>query len=387
MKKNSKILQILPSLESGGVERGVVDLVKEIKNKGFTPFVMSCGGSMTYLLKESKIEHITLDVKTKNPFKIFCNIKKIAKFINENSIDLVHVRSRAPMISSYFACKKTKAKLVSTVHGPYSLKLNSKISKIKIFYNSFMLKTDRVIAVSDFIKNYITENYNSYFKQDLSKKTKVISRGVDLKYFDPDSIFIARSINLSKKWRVDEDKKVILFPARITSWKGHELLLESLQLVKSDFICLFVGSDHGHEKFKQKLQEKIISCNLAQKVRFVGNCKDMPVAYSIANLVISASIKPEAFGRIAIEAQAMKKILIATNIGGSLETVINNKTGFLVEPQNAKKMALTIDKALNLDEEEKEEICNNARKHVEDNFSNQKMYKKVIDLYEEILNV
>lgn len=385
--KKATIMQILPSLKSGGVERGVIDVAKELQKQGYNPLVLSSGGDMTSLLNAAKIEHIKLDVKTKNPLKMFLNINKIAKIIKEKEVDLVHIRSRAPMISGYYACKKTNTKLVSTVHGPYSTGFKKESeSKLKKFYNSFMIKSDAIICVSNFIKNYVIENYQDEKSGNLEQKITVIPRGVDLKAFNPDSIFINRTIELAKKWGLPEDKKIILFPARITSWKGHELLIEALKLVKSDFVCVFVGSDHGHENFRKKIEEKASQSGLEGKIKIVGTCKDMAVAYSLSNLVISASTKPEAFGRVAIEAQAMKKIIIATAIGGSLETIKDGETGFLVENNNPKEMAKAIKKALTMKEEEKNKICNNARKNIEDNFSNQKLCKSKIETYERILN-
>lgn len=385
MTKNKTVLQILPALKSGGVERGVVDLAIELKKQNFIPIVLSSGGAMVDLLTKEKIKHIHLNVKSKNPITIFCNIKKIRKIIEENKVDIVHIRSRSPMISGYFACKKlNNVKLVSTVHGPYSLKLKNKTSKLKKLYNSFMIKSDKIIAVSNFIKDYIIKNYRD-LDQNIEQKITVISRGVDLKNFDPDKILLARSINLAKQWGIPEDKNIILFPARITSWKGHEFLIEALRKVKSDFICLFVGSDHGHENFRKKIEEKIVNDNLEGKIKLVGTQKDMALAYSIANLVISASTKPEAFGRVAIEAQAMKKLIIATNIGGSLETIIDKKTGFLVKNKNIDDLAQKIDYALNLNEEEKNIITTAARKNIIDNFSNQKLYKSTIEIYNNLL--
>jgi glycosyltransferase involved in cell wall biosynthesis len=386
MSKPKVIMQILPSLENGGVERGVVDITKELKKQGFAPIVLSKGGMMTYQLREAKIEHITLDVKTKNPIKIFRNINKIAKIIEENKVDLVHARSRAPMISAYFACKKTNVKLISTVHGSYSINLYKwKNFPLKRMYNAVMLKADYVIAVSHFIKNYIIENYQPFEKTNLLDKLQVVARGADLKYFSAESISINRAIDLSQKWSLPEDKKIILFPARITAWKGHEFLIEALKKIKSDAVCIFVGSDHGHKKFRKKLEQKIIAENLAGKIKFVGVCKEMPVAYSLANLVISASVKPEAFGRVAIEAQAMKKIVIATNIGGSLETIIDKKTGFLVENKNSDMLASLIDEVLSMPKEKSDEICANARKNVEDNFSNQKMCDEMVKIYKKFV--
>ena len=387
LDKSKVIMQIIPSMQSGGVERGVVDIAKELQKQGFKAIVLSNGGIMVYQLEEAKIKHITLDVKTKNPLKLFCNIKKIVKIIKENEVDVVHVRSRAPMISAYYACKKTKTKILSTIHGPYSLKfLKWQNFMPKRFYNAMMLKGDYVIAVSAFIKDYIITNYQPFFKENLQDKIKIIARGVDLKYFDDDKISISRKITLSKKWGLPEEKKIILFPARITSCKGHEFLFEALKLVKNDVICVCVGSDHGHKKLREKLEKKVLDENLVGKIKFVGICKEMPLAYALSNLVISASTKPEAFGRVTIEAQAMKKIVIATNIGGSLETIIDKKTGFLCENKNIEMLAKLIDQALMMEKEKSDEICANARKHVEENFSNQKMCDETIVVYRKLIN-
>lgn len=384
--KKPVIMQILPSLQSGGVERGTVDLAKALQKDGFEPIVVSSGGIMTYQLREAKIQHIILPVKTKNPLRIFDNIDRIADLIEEYKVDIVHVRSRAPMISAYFACKKTKTKLVATAHGSYSTNfLFWKYFLPKMLYNAMMLRADRVIAVSNFIKNYLLQNYQKYFQQPIEDRVDVIARGVDINYFNAESISMTRMIDLSTKWALPEDKKIIIFPARITSWKGHEFLIQALTKVKSDFFCVFVGSDHGHKKFRKKIEQKIIKSDLEGRVKFVGMCKDMPVAYAISNLVISASIRPEAFGRIAIEAQAMKKMIIATNIGGSLETVIDGETGFLVEVGDVDKMAEAIDKALTLDKSLSDKICDNARKHIERNFSSKKMCEETIKIYRKIL--
>ena len=385
-QKKTVIMQILPSLQSGGVERGTIDLAKSLQQDGFESIVVSSGGVMTYQLREAKIQHITLPVKTKNPLRIFLNIAEIIELIEKYKVNILHVRSRAPMISAYFACKKTGTKLISTVHGNYSLKgFFCKNFILKRLYNSFMLKADHIIVVSEFIKNYVLENYQPFIKNDLSKKISVVHRGVDISYFNIDSISLTRKIDLSKKWGLPEDKKIILFPARITSWKGHEFLINALEKVKSDFFCVFVGSDHGHKSFRKKIEKKIIAQNLGGKAKFVGICKDMPVAYAISNLVISASVRAEAFGRIAIEAQAMKKIIIATNIGGSLETIINGKTGFLVDVGDVDKMANLIDQALTMDEKKQAQLVDNARKNVEKHFSSQEMCKETIGIYKDIL--
>lgn len=382
MAKGLKILQILPALESGGVERGVVEISAALRKRGFGIFVASNGGALVPFLTKNNVEHIKINVASKNPLRIFLNIFALKKIIAQKNIDLVHVRSRAPMISAYYACRLAGVRLVSTVHGPYSFKLiGKKFSRLKYWYNSFMVKADRIIAVSNFIKDYVAQNYG--FK--LESITTVVPRGVDLKNFDPDKIFIDRSLELARKWGLAEDKKVILFPARITSWKGHEFLLEALSKVNGDFTCVFVGSDHGHEKFRKKVEDKVVELGLAGKVKLVGACKDMAVAYNLANLVISASVRPEAFGRVAIEAQAMKKVLIATKIGGSLETVIDGKTGFLVEPWDVAGLTGLIERVLDMDVAQKRKIGEAARQNVRDNFSNEKMCEGVMGVYEKVL--
>jgi glycosyltransferase involved in cell wall biosynthesis len=380
--KQKVILQIIPSLESGGVERGTIDIAKALKNQNFFPIVISNGGVLTYDLKEAKIHHFELNVKSKNPLTIFLNIKKIAQIINENKVDLVHVRSRAPMWSAYYACKETKTKLISTIHGTYSLGfLFWKDFPLKKLYNSIMFKADAIIVVSNYIRNYLLRNYQENFADLI----EVIQRGVDLQYFNRDKVSKNRIIDLIKKWNLPEDKKMILMPARFTSWKGHEFLIEALSKVKNDFFCVMVGSDHGHKKYRKRIEQKIVKENLAGKIRIVGACRDMPATYQLAHFVVAPSVRPEAFGRIAIEAQASSKIIVATKIGGALETVIEEQTGFLVEPFDTQNLADVIDKILTMPKEEIEKIGCAGRKNVEDNFSNDLMCQKTIEVYKKLL--
>ncbi len=386
-KHKPVIMQILPALESGGVERGTIDIAKALKKTDFEPIVVSGGGILVYQLNEAKIKHIKLSVHSKNPFVIYSNIKKIADLIIENQVEVVHVRSRAPMWSAYFACKKTNTKLLSTIHGTYSLNfLCWKVFPLKKIYNSIMLKADAMIAVSEFIKDYLIKNYQRKNKIFPLEKITVIQRGVDLDYFNFQKVSKNRIIELSKKWNLPDGKKIILMPARFTAWKGHEFLIEALAKVKNNFLCVLVGSDHGHKKFRKKIENKIIKENLEGKVKIVGVCKDMPTAYAISHLVICPSIKPEAFGRVAIEAQASSRIIIATKIGGSLETIIDGKTGFLVEPQNVEKLTELIDKVLDFSDEKTYEIATAARAHTEEKFSNEKMCINTIEIYKSLIS-
>ncbi len=376
-------MQLLPALESGGVERGTIDVAKALKHEGFEPIVVSKGGVLVYQLREARITHITLPVGSKNPLTIFLNIGRLVKIIVQHKVDIIHARSRAPMWSAYFACKKTKIKLVATVHGTYSLNF-SKWENFapKRIYNQIMLKADRVIAVSNFIKTYLLKNYPGNFLE----RVTVIQRGADLNYFNSKAVSNSRVIELMTKWHLPEDKKIILMPARFTAWKGHEFLIETLAKVKNDFCCVLVGSDHGHKAFRKKIEQLVVKKDLEGKVRIVGLCKDMQTAYSIAHLVVCPSIRPEAFGRVSIEAQALGKIIIATKIGGSLDTIVEDKTGFLVDVGDAQKFAELIDRVLEMSKTETDVIGDAAHKNIEENFSNEKMCRLTLDVYRELIS-
>lgn len=381
--KKITVMQLLPALENGGVERGTIDVAKALKKEGFEPIVVSNGGVLVYQLREAGITHITLPVNSKNPLKIFLNIERLVKIINEYKVDIIHVRSRAPMWSAYYASKKANVKLVATVHGTYSLKfLKWKNFSPKRIYNEIMLKADRIIAVSNFIKRYLSENYPGNFLE----KVTVIQRGADLKYFNAKAVSNSRVIDLMKQWNLPEDKKIILMPARFTAWKGHEFLIESLSKVKNDFFCVMLGSDHGHKAYRKRIEQLIVKKDLAEKIRIVGLCKDMQTAYTISHFVVCPSVRPEAFGRVPIEAQASGKIIIATKIGGALDTVIDEKTGFLVEVGDTEKFAQLMDQALEMSKTEADEFGVAARKNIEENFSNEKMCRLTLDVYRELIS-
>jgi glycosyltransferase involved in cell wall biosynthesis len=386
-KKPAVIMHILPALNSGGVERGVVDVSKAVSLAGFTSIVASSGGSMVQQFNGSKVKHIQLPLASKNPFTIYQNSKKLAKIIQEQQVDLVHIRSRSPAWSAYLACKKTGCKMISSFHGSHSTTLFGKgTSYCKLRYNAVMVKPQFVIAVSNFIKDYIHQNYSKVANL-AEKQIKVIHRGVDLNYFCSKKVSQSRIVQLIEKWNLPDDKQIIMLPGRITGWKGQEFLIAALAKVKSkNFFCIMVGSLRGHEKFAKVLEHQIKENNLQGRVKIVGETKDMPAAYLVSNVVISASTNPEAFGRVAIEAGAMGKIIIATNIGGSLETVIDGKTGFLVEVRNVDKLAETIDKVLAMDETKKEQIEQKAVEHITNNFSNQKMLDETMEFYKQILH-
>ena len=383
-KKN--ILQIIPSLSSGGIERGVVEINNFLVKNNFNSFVVSSGGKMVYQIVQNGGRHITLDVSTKNPIKIIYNIFKLKKIIKENNIDLVHVRSRAPAWSAYFACKSLKCPLVSTIHGNYSTG-SFLFSYFKKLYNSSMVRADKIICVSNFIKEYAFNNYKIFRKKFANNDAIVIHRGVDINVFNPDNVTQERIISLKNKMQLPDDKPVILLPGRLTEWKGQIYFLDVLAKVKNkNFVCIIVGDSKGHEQYKNRLKNKIIKMKLDNIVRLENNISDMSAGYMLSDIVVSASLRGEAFGRVVPEAQAMKRMVIATSIGGSLETIIDNETGWLVSPKDIDRFAELIDMILNMSLDERLRIGEKARKHIVDNYTTEKMCFKTLNLYKEILN-
>jgi glycosyltransferase involved in cell wall biosynthesis len=378
--KNQKIkpviLQVLPELKSGGVERGTVEIVKALVANGFDAMVASSGGHMANHITLASGIHIKLPLASKNPFTIYRNIGRLAKIIKKYDVDVVHARSRAPAWSAYFACKRTKCHFITTFHGVYSTR-----TPFKKWYNSVMVKGERVIAISEFIKNHMKTLYKA--RED---KIVVIHRGVDLEQFDHDKVPRSRIIHNAEELKIDYDRPVILLPGRITSWKGHEFLLEALAKIPSDkYMCLFAGDNSKHKSYLKTLNKKIRDSGLGGSVRIINNVHDMPALYSLVDIVISASVRPEAFGRVAIEAQAMERLVIATNHGGACETVIDGKTGWLVEPNDAEGLAEILNKLFAITEKKRKTITKAAKQHIQNHFSLETMTSQTLDVYRDIL--
>lgn len=371
------ILQIVPSLKSGGVERGTVEIASALHKSGFSALVVSGGGPMAVQLYQAGARHFTLPLESKNPFVIWQNSKHLANLIQKHNVDIVHARSRAPAWSAYLAAKKTGRPFVTTFHGVYNFK-----SRLKQYYNAIMTKGDRVIAVSEFTASHIRQNYAID-----AEKLVVIPRGADMGYFDPENISSQRIVQVAKMLALPENRPVILLPGRLTRWKGHSFLLEALRaLKKGSFYCLFIGDDKGHAEYRNELMERIREYGLQEDVIIKGNISDMPAAYKLADIVVSASLEPEAFGRVSIEAQAMGKSLIATNIGGSCETVIHEKTGWLVEPGNVEALTAALKDAMSCSEDKKQAMAVCSREHIKNNFSLDLMCTKTLELYRELLS-
>ncbi len=376
MKKYS-VLQVLPSLISGGVERGTTEIASALVKNNFNSYVASAGGPMMTSIYHKGSKHFILPLASKNPFVMYKNYKALVDIIKDYDIDIVHVRSRAPAWSAYFAARATGKKFVTTFHGIYNIS-----GKLKKYYNSIMTKGDLVIAVSNFASEHIKANYEIN-----SDKIKVIHRGVDLDFFDPEKVSQERIIQMAKRLHIQMDRPIILLPGRITRWKGHKFLLDALRLLEKDsFYCFIVGDDKGHITYRRELEALINSYGLDKDVALVTNVTDMPALYLLADLVLSTSIEPEAFGRIVIEAQSMGRLVVATNIGGACETIIDNKTGWLVDVGDVGALAAKIKELLFIDPEIRKKKCLDLRQYIADNFSEKSMCNKTIEVYNQLLS-
>jgi len=384
MSSNLKVLQVIPKLGYGGAETGCYDIAHFLPENGCKSFIVTSGGELIKFLNKEKVKLIKLPVHSKNPLLILFNSIVLIFIILFNNINIVHARSRAPAWACFFATKVTRRIFVTTFHGTYNFK-----SKIKKFYNSIMLKSNLVIAGSNFIFSHIKNNYSDYL--DVKKRLLVIFRGINTDYFDPTTKTESEEKQLIKNWGIEENKKIILLPGRLTSWKGQELFLEAINLVNIQlgyeaFYAVILGSDQGRDLFKKKLIRLSEQYRMTKQVKFIDHCKDMALAYKISDVVISSSIEPEAFGRVAVEAQSMEKVIIASNIGGSKETIIDEKTGYLFETGNANSLCEKILKVLNLDETTLKTIGIEGRKNAVGKFNVEKMCYSTYSEYKKLIN-
>ena len=384
MSSNFKVLQVIPKLGYGGAETGCYDIAHYLPENDCGSFIVTSGGELLKFIDKKKVKIIKLPVHSKNPLIIFINFLALVAIILVKNISIVHARSRAPAWSCLLAAKITGRKFVTTFHGTYNFN-----NKIKKFYNSVMVRSDLIIAGSNFIFSHIKDNYTKYL--NAKKKLLVIFRGINVDYFDPTTKLDSDEKKLLKKWQIEKDKKIILLPGRLTGWKGQEVFIEAINLVNIElgyeaFYAVILGSDQGRDLYKKKLIRITEQHRLNNQVKFIDHCNDMALAYKVSDIVISASIEPEAFGRVAVEAQSMEKPIIASDIGGSNETIIDEKTGFLFESNNAKSLSKKILKVLSMDETRLQSIGKEGRKNIIQKFNVEKMCFSTYSEYKRLLN-
>ena len=370
------VLQVLPALVTGGVERGTVDIAAALVAAGWTALVASAGGPMVREIERAGARHLALPLDTKNPIAISANVGRLKTVIAEYGIDIVHARSRAPAWSALYAARHAGAHFLTTFHGAYSAG-----SWFKRRYNAVMTRGERVIAISDFIAGEVTRVYGLD-----PERVRVVHRGVDFDIFDPTAVSAERLIQLAQAWRLPDGVRVVMLPGRLARWKGHAVLIEALaRLGRRDIVCVLVGEDRGRDRYRRELERLIAKRGVQGLVQIAGHCRDMAAAFMLADVVVSASTHPEAFGRVVAESQAMGRPVIAGNHGAAQETIIAGVTGWLVPPGNPAALAEALAKALALDSGDRERIARHAIDHIHERFSKEAMNEATLAVYREVM--
>jgi glycosyltransferase involved in cell wall biosynthesis len=368
-------LQILPSLVSGGAERGTVELAGALVEAGWTSYVASKGGPLEREIARAGATHLTLPLASKNPLVMRRNTVALVRLIRQLGVDIVHARSRAPAWSACAAARATGRHFVTTFHNAYGAR-----TALKRRYNSVMARGDRVIAISDFVADHAASVYGVG-----GDRLRTIPRGVDLEIFHPHRVGAQRIINLARQWRLPDGMPVVMLPGRLTRWKGGlDFMAAVAKLGRSDIRCVLAGSEQ-RPGFRRELESAIRENGLAGLFRIVEECRDMPAAYMLADVVVSASRDPEGFGRIIVEAQAMGRPVVATDHGGARETIVPGVTGWLVPPRDPAALAAAIGEALSLSADDRRNLARRAMAHVSARYTREAMCARTIQAYEELL--
>jgi glycosyltransferase involved in cell wall biosynthesis len=369
------VLQIVPRLVSGGVERGTVEMAAALTACGWTSYVASAGGPLERDVRRGGSTHVTLPLASKNPFVMRHNATRLARLIRRLGLDIIHARSRAPAWSAWFAARATRRHFITTFHNAYNAG-----GRLKHRYNSVMARGERVIAISDFVAEHAARVYGVG-----PDRLRTIPRGVDIRTFSPQRIGGARIAALACDWRLPDDAPVVMLPGRLTRWKGGlDFIAAASVLGRGDVCYVLVGAEQ-HKGFRRELETAIAKAGSAGTFRIVEECHDMPAAYMLADVVVSASSDPEGFGRVAAEAQAMGRPAIATDHGGARETILPGVTGWLVPPRDPTALAAAIGEALSLGPDERQHLAERATAHIAAYFTSAAMCAHTIAVYEQLL--
>lgn len=377
MSEKQVIMQVIPALNQGGVERGTIEIAEALQKAGMPNIVVSSGGPMVKELEALGVEHITLPVQTKNPFKMWLNEYRLIRLIKEKNVALMHVRSRAPAWSVKWASQKTGVPYIATFHGLYG----TSPAIFKKAYNRVMTQGRLVIAVSAFIKQHLIKEYGI-----LEQHIRLIPRGADTTKFRPELVSKEQVLALAKKQNISLEKPVITLVGRLSRIKGHSVVLEAVQQMKHKAVTLLFIGGNPKGDYEEELKQKVKELPAETEIKFFKLPGDqMPVAYALSDIVVQPTLKPESFGRGIAEAQAMGKIVVASNHGGATELISNGRTGFLTAVGDVQNLAGVLDQILDMPELKRQEIEVAAMKSVQDNFSIQKMCDRTLAMYREIL--
>ena len=372
------IVQILPALNLGGVERGTVEMARAITQEGGKAVIISSGGQLVPQLQRVGAHHITLPVDVKNPFKWGRVRRQLRNHLKEQGADIVHVRSRAPAWIALPVAKKLGIATISTIHGKFKAQ-----NIFKKIYNAKILSAQKLIAISEHVKKGILSQHKI---EGLSDKMKVIHRGVDSDYFNPENVTQARIINQSQILGLPDDRPVIMLPARPTAWKGHKILLDAVaKMGRFDISVVLLGIAHEYSSYYELMQRHVARLGIESLVRFAQKSNDMPASLMLADVVVMPSIEPEPFGRVALEAQAMGRPIVAFAHGGAVESIIDRQTGYLAEPNDVDSLVKALEEALSLGPRQRKKWAQTARAHVTTHFTTKHMCDETLALYDKLL--
>jgi glycosyltransferase involved in cell wall biosynthesis len=373
-----RVLQVVPALGEGGAERGTIDLARYLIAHGWTPMVASSGGRGEAELRQMGVATFRLPLHAKNPLVIRANIGRLQRLVQEQGVQLIHARSRAAAWSSWYAARRCGIPLVTTVHGVY----RGSTRFLKRRYNGIMAQGDRVIAVSEHVAAHVRERYGVD-----SDRLRVIPRGIDVDAFAAEAIDRERIDALARRWHVPKQTRIVMLPGRITRIKGHLLLLQAIeQMTRRNFVCLLVGRPGRKSSYLREIERQIEARGLSKVVRLVGGCGDMAAALALADVVVVPSIGPEAFGRVSIEAQALGRPVVVTDIGGLGETLMPAATGWLVPPDKPGELARALELALAMPEDARARLADRARRLVQRRFTVERMAESTLTVYRELLD-
>lgn len=372
------VAQILPALDVGGVERGTIEVAKAIIEAGGKAIVISHGGQLVPQLQRLGVEHVKLPVHQKNPLKWGGIRRELRKVLVAYGVDIVHVRSRAPAWIALPVAKSLGLKCVSTIHGKFGA-----TGFFKKRYNRKLLSTDHVIAISHYVKSLMEQHFAKYYQ---AESVTVIQRGVDVDYFDPSAVKQGRIINEATRLALPDDRPVVMMPARPTAWKGHDILLRAVaKMPHKNFTLVLLGITGAKAKYYDQIESKVRQLGLESSVRLADKSNDMPAAMMLADVIVMPSVEPEPFGRVAIEAQAMGRPVVAFDHGGAVESITDGQTGYLAHPLDEQSLADKIQAALDLGPRQRKKFSQAARQHILDNFTVRRMCDQTIAIYDSLL--
>ena len=370
------ILQVVPALHSGGVERGTVEMVQAITDAGGRALVASAGGRLVDAVTAAGGRHMTLPLASKNPVRLWRSAADLTQIVRAEQVQIVHARSRAPAWAAALATRRTGAHFVTTYHAPYGEGVPGKRA-----YNAVMARGERVIAISHFIADLVHQRHGTP-----SARLRVIPRGVDPAIFDPAAVTPVRLAKLRQHWALPPGARIVLLPGRLSRWKGHDVLIEAMRFVRTQgVVCVFAGPLDARDGYVGELRRRAAQLGIADRIGFVDRCDDMPAGLLLAEIVVNASTAPEGFGRTIIEAQAMRRPVIVTDHGGAAETVEHGLTGWRIAPGDLVALAAAIDRVLASPDRERNAVGARARASVLAHYTTAAMQRATLDVYAEIL--